>query len=303
MRKKKLYSVAFVIAVLLLGIFLFRPSADKLLIEDVAIADESGAYIKAQIVMPRTGKDAELPLISFSHGYGGDMDSAGGNYLAETLAKSGFATIRMDFAHYADKNLTEQIPSYTVDTMVEDQVRCIDYMAKHYGIDEKRVGLYGRSLGGRCAMKAANTSAGGYRYKAMALVAPAGDGFAMQRYMGGLEKWEAMKKEAKEKGSIAHKDMILTPEFFASVEDYVPSDRENAENYCGALFVIWNTEDYVVTPKTSRACAESYKHCRPCRTLEVTTKKSPHGYEMGFEKSELKDRLIGEITTFFAENL
>ena len=85
--------------------------------------------------------------------------------------------------------------------MIEFQLVCIRYMIEEYNVDSDRIGLYGRSLGGRVAMAMANKSAGGYDYKALALVAPAGTEDALSYYMGGEERWQEMKREAGQQGS------------------------------------------------------------------------------------------------------
>lgn len=302
MKQRKCAALILLIAVIFLlvtfAVGCRSDSSQRTITEDIIIPVGDGTYLKAQAVLPAEWQGKSLPLVSFSHGYGGTMNSAGGNYLAVSLAENGIATVRMDFAHYDTEDCSEPINQYTVDTMAEDQRRCIDYMADTYQIDTKRIGLYGRSLGGRVAMTLANEHLGRYDYQALALVAPAGNATAMQDYMGGADTWEQMKAEAAQRGSIRQKNMTLTPDFFTAVEDYVPS--EHGEGFSQPVMVIYNTKDYVVTPKTSKECASAYEDVQ---LIEVTTEKSPHGYEMGFKNSTLKDQLIGQITNFFSENL
>lgn len=302
MKKKKYVAQLWLIAVIsLLAVFAAGcggNSVNKTITDDLVIPVDDGTYLKAQAVLPADWQGKKMPLVSFSHGYGGSMDSAGGNYLAESLAENGIATVRMDFAHYAGKSCETPINQYTVETMAEDQLRCIAYMVDTYSIDTKRIGLYGRSLGGRVAMTLANEHLGGYDYQAMVLIAPAGNGTAMQEYMGGADTWQEMKAEAAQKGSVRQKNMTLTPDFFHAIENYVPS--EHGDGFSRPVLVVYNTKDYVVTPETSKECAAAYEQGQ---LMQVTTEKSPHGYEMGFKTSKLKDRLLGRITAFFCETL
>lgn len=266
---------------------------------DVMMENEEGTYTKAQIVIPENWEEEKLPLVCLSHGFHGTMNSAGGKLLARHLAENGIATIRMDFGHYEGAEAEAvQVNQYTVDTMVSDQVLCMDYMAAHYNIDPDRIGIFGRSLGGRAAMRCGNEHAGGYDYKAMVLVAPAGNGSAFQRYMGGTKAWEKFKKEAHKKGRVSYQNVILTPAFFSAIENYVPS--ETGYKFSAPVLVIYNTEDHVVLPEASLECASAYDDVK---TIEITSSESPHGYEMGFEKSEIKDMLFAEITAFYKENL
>ncbi len=298
---KKKISGLLVLAVICC-VWYFAVSQDKtagIYIEDVMIPNSENTFTKAQIIAPDNWEEEKLPLVFLCHGFHGTMNSAGGEGLASHLAENGIATIRMDFGHYVkDGEDWRQINRYTVDTMVSDQVLCADYMVEHYNVDPGRIGIFGRSLGGRAAMCCGNKHAGGYDYRAMVLVAPAGNGDAFQRYMGGAAAWEDFKKQAEEKGSVTHQDVILTPEFFSSIENYVPS--ETGGSFGAPVLVIYNTEDHVVLPRASLECARGYEDVR---IIEITSKESPHGYEMGFEKSEIKDMLFEEITKFYRQNL
>ena len=290
--------IAAVLLLLLIAAGCGTDSSPRILQQEVWLDSGKGDWIRAEAAVPAHRETDKLPLVTIGHGFRGNMDSAGGNYLSEALAKAGFAVIRMDYAHYRKQDPDTLVNQYTVDTMIEDQLTCIRYMIEHYDGDPDRIGLYGRSMGGRVAMVMANEGSGGYDYRALALVAPAGTAEALPYYMGGQEQWQKMKEEARTKGFITHQQVILTPEFFSSIEDNTPSQR--GDSFSGPVLVIYNTEDYVVLPETSKACAAAYEHAE---LVEVTSEKSPHGYEMGFRSSALKDRLIGKITAFFEEAL
>ena len=141
-------------------------------------------------------------------------------------------------------------------------------------------------------------NSGGFDFKAVALVAPAGTDDAMVYYMGGDESWEEMKKTAREDGFIEHQGQKLTPEWFKEFEDYNPCDFGYKFGDKPVL-VICNTLDYVLTDETSRKCAAAYKNSR---VIEVTT-YNYHVYEMSYENSELKDYLMSELIDFFKDNL
>lgn len=273
---------------------------EEILCEEIWIENRDGTYTRAEAVIPHNYAYKQLPLISMSHGFKGNRNSAGGKYLAESLAKAGIATIRMDYSHYEEMDeRSSQTNQYTVKTMEADQLSCIEYMIEHYHVDDQRIGLYGRSLGGRVVMTMANEHAGGFDYQAMTLVAPAGTKNAFIRYMGGEKIWKEKKSIAEKEGSVIHQNIHLTPEFFSSIEEYTPS--EHGEKFGAPVLLIYNTEDDVVLPEASLECGRAYEE--NLRTIEVTSKKSPHGCEMGFKESEIKDRLINAITEFFKENL
>ncbi len=298
--RKKILGIL-LLTVLLLTLFSGcsdRAGESAVVKEDLMIKNEEGTYTRAQAIVPSNYKEQSYPLITLSHGFRGSMNTAGGDALAENLAKAGFATIRMNYSHYKEKTEGEPTNQYNVATMISDQLLCIDYMIKNFNVDQKKIGLYGRSLGGRVAMIMANENRGGYDYKALALIAPAGNENALQHYMGGEKKWQKMKAAAEERGSVTHQGVVLTPDFFKSIEDNDPS--KTGKRFPHSVLVIYNTEDYVVLPETSLECAGAYEDVK---ITEVTSKKSPHGYEMSFEKSEMKEQLTSELIQFFQVNL
>ena len=271
----------------------------SVIVKNLMIPNSEGTYTKAQVVLPADYEREKIPVITLSHGFHGTMNSAGAEELSHVLASRGFAVIRMDFSHYInDESDSEQTCTYTVDTMTADQALCVDYVVKHFNGDADRVGVFGRSLGGRAAMKLVNENIGGYDYKALVLVAPAGNGDAFQRYMGGNRKWEEFKRLAEEKGSVTYQNVVLTPDFFREIEDYVPT--EHAEGFQNPVLVFYNTEDNVVLPKVAMECAEAYSDHQ---LVKVTSAESPHGLEMGFKESEIKDRIFSRIVEFYEENL
>ena len=174
----------------------------------------------------------------------------------------------------------------------------IEYMCKNYNIDTERIGLYARSMGGRVVMTMANESYGGFDYKALAMVAPAGNETAMIHYAGGRKKWDEMKAKARLEGYVEYQSLKLTEDWFKEFEEYNPCDYGSKFGDKPVL-VICNTLDYVVTEDTSLECAHAYKNSR---VITVTT-ENYHGYEMSYKESELKDYLMNEIVDFFKKEL
>lgn len=240
-----------------------------------------------------------MPLVAIAHGFKGTLNSGGAEELSHRLAEAGYAAVRMDFnPSIAPKKNADKTNLYNLKSMEADILRAVNYMIGHHSIDTDRLGLYARSMGGRVAMTMANENSGGFDFKAVALVAPAGTDDAMVYYMGGDESCEEMKKTAREDGFIEHQGQKLTPEWFKEFEDYNPCDFGYKFGDKPVL-VICNTLDYVVTDETSRKCAAAYKNSR---VIEVTT-DNYHGYEMSYENSELKDYLMSELIDFFKDNL
>lgn len=111
------------------------------------------------------------------------LDRGDGTY---SLAEAGYAAVRMDFnPRRSPEKDAPKTDLYDLKSMEDDMVRAVNYMIGHHSIDTDRLGLYARSMGGRVAMTMANEQLGGFDFKAMALVAPAGTDDAMVYYMGG----------------------------------------------------------------------------------------------------------------------
>lgn len=271
---------------------------DGIQAEKIFIANDRNTYTLAEAVCPESPQEA-MPLVVIAHGFTGSIDSGGAKELTRRLAAAGIASVRLDFnAYLTPSPESERAEEYTLQTMEDDMLAAIGFMIGNYRIDTERIGLYGRSMGGRAAMMMANENYGGLDYRAMALVAPAGNQNAMIYFMGGIESWEAMKSEAAEKGYITYKNLRLSPQWFSQFEDYDPCahGKQFADK---PVLVICNTLDYVVTDETSKECAEAYENSR---LIQVTT-QDHHGYEMSYENSALKEKLMDAIVDHFKENL
>ncbi len=257
-----------------------------------------GGYCMAEAVYPKDF-DGSMPLVAMGHGFKGSLNSGGASELSEKLARAGIAAIRMDFnPRTRPEKDSEKTNRYDLASMEAAMLSGIEYMCENYAIDETRIGLYARSMGGRVVMKMANESAGGFAYKALAMVAPAGSDDAMVDYVGGPEKWDKLKETAHKNGFVEYQGLKLTEDWFKEFEEYSPCDF-GYKFGAKPVLVITNTLDHVVTEETGRQCAAAYKNSR---VITVTT-ENYHGYEMSYKDSDLKDYLMGEIVEFFKTEL
>jgi dienelactone hydrolase len=244
-------------------------------------------------------QEEPCPLVFMAHGFKGTRNSGGAEELSKLLAAEGIAAVRIDFnsREKADKK-SPKTDNYTLFNMTADGEMTIDYVLEHYNVDPERIGIHGRSMGGRVAMMMGNESKGGIDYKALSLVAPAGNAGAMIYYMGGQDQWEKMKVIAKENGFCEKQGLKLSYSWFEEFEQYNPAKTGHKFGDKPVL-VHYNTLDHVVLPETSLECAAGYQNAE---VIEVTTEDG-HGYEMGFETSKLKDQIMNSIVTFFVANL
>ncbi|MBR4020872.1 MAG: prolyl oligopeptidase family serine peptidase [Firmicutes bacterium] len=261
------------------------------------LRNDRGTYTFCELVMPVT--EEPCPLVFMAHGFKGTRNSGGAEELSKRLAEEGIAAVRIDFnSRKNDEKMSPKTGEYTLYNMTADGVMTIHYVLEHYNVDPDRIGIHGRSMGGRVAMMMGNESEGGIDYKALSLVAPAGNASAMVYYMGGQEQWEHMKVIAKENGYCEKQDLKLSSAWFEEFEAYNPA-KTGYKFGQKPVLVYYNTLDHVVLPETSLECAAGYENAE---VIEVTTEDG-HGYEMGFETSELKDQIMDKIVTFFVANL
>ena len=261
------------------------------------LKNDRGIYTYGELIMPKASKD--VPLVFMAHGFKGTRNSGGAKELSQRLASKGIAAVRIDFNGYLEEDLKgERSDSYTLTDMCNDAVMTIDYVLENYDVDPFHIGLHGRSMGGRVAMMLANENKGGFDYKAMSLVAPAGNDSAMVYYMGGEEKWEEMKETALAEGFCPKQGLNLSYNWFTDFEDYNPAETGYKFGDKPVL-VFYNTLDHVVLPETSKICAAGYSNVE---IVEVTTEDG-HGYEMGFEESQLKDQIMNRIVNLFEKEL
>lgn len=254
--------------------------------------NDHGTYNLVELSVPEG--DGPYPVVMMAHGFAGTLHSGGASELGARLAEKGVLAARIDFDPYEklDKSAA-RTHEYPLSQMEDDAVKLLGIVVSDHGGDPENISLYGRSYGGRLVMRMANESSGGYDYKKLALVAPAGDAVAFERYLGGKEKYKAMEKEAigggsgDEPGYAEKLGVHITPQWFVDVESYDPT--KYAWKFGDKpVLLFYNTLDTVVYPDTSKRCAEAYKNHE---IVEVTTDDG-HGYEMGYKKSELKDEIM-----------
>ena len=272
--------------------------------EDFFLQNEDGTYTYGEIVAPVS--EEAFPLVSISHGIYGAINSGGARQLSQMLASQGIAAVRVDFNRCLTDDPEEALAKdksgrtneYTISDMLESNMLAINYALDNYNVDKDRIGVYGRSFGGRIAMVMGNESWGGIDYKAMALIAPAGNEYALIHYMGGQKEWDKLRKAADRDGSVVRGKLTLTPAWF---EDYYKFNPALTGDKFGdkPVMVYYNTKDTVVEPETSLDCAHAYSNVS---IYEVTTDDG-HGYEMSYEHSAIKDEIMDRVVTFFKDNL
>ncbi len=262
--------------------------------------NDRGTYNLVELSIPE-GRGPH-PVVLMAHGFAGTLHSGGASELGARLAEKGVLAARIDFDPYEkpDKSAA-RTHEYPLSQMEDDAVKLLGTVVSDYGGDPGNISLYGRSYGDRLVMRMANESSGGYDYQKLALVAPAGDAVAFERYLGGKKKYDSMKDQAnkaEESGDGDYPQKLginITPQWFRDVESYDPT-QYGSKFGDKPVLLFYNTLDTVVYPDTSKRCAEAYKN----HEIVVVTTDDGHGYEMGYKKSELKDEIMDKLVEFLA---
>ncbi|MGB7201087.1 MAG: alpha/beta fold hydrolase [Pyrinomonadaceae bacterium] len=124
----------------------------------IDIPSRDGKVIKSKIYLP-AGHDArrKYPMAIFVHGAGYLQNTINGwnNYWREfmfndLLAKRGYIVLDIDYRGSAGygRDWRTDLYDFLGGKDFDDHVDAIDFMVKNYGVDQKRIGVYGGSYGG-----------------------------------------------------------------------------------------------------------------------------------------------------------
>ena len=120
-----------------------------------------------------------FPTVLMCHGLAGHKSGKYRLYviLAEHLSRAGIATFRIDFRGSGDSE--GDFSDMTLEGETSDALIALDYLRHRPDVDNDRMGIFGRSVGGAVTMMAARKDG---RIKSLATWAPLHDG----------EQWEAL---------------------------------------------------------------------------------------------------------------
>ena len=111
-----------------------------------------GKQIFAILHRPIVQKHHTVPAVLMCHGLAGNKTGRFRIYvnLARELSKAGIATLRVDFRGCGDSE-GDFIDS-TVHGFIEDALKSLDVLSHSKGIDQERIGIFGRSFGAAIAI-------------------------------------------------------------------------------------------------------------------------------------------------------
>jgi uncharacterized protein len=117
------------------------------------LLETDGHHLIGVLHLPE--ENGQFPAILINHGYAGSKIGSQRLYveLAQQLAESGIATLRLDFRGCGDSE--GDFARVTVDDLVADALEGLAFLRSHPAVDPRRLGLLGASLGAAIAARVA----------------------------------------------------------------------------------------------------------------------------------------------------
>ncbi len=126
----------------------------------VQFRNRSGKWLRGMIHRPagRAAKGRGLAGVVFFHGFTGDRFESHWIFVkcARALARAGVAALRFDF--YGTAESEGEFRQSTLQSEISDARVAVEFLGRQKGIDSKRLGLVGMSLGGAIAATVAAES-------------------------------------------------------------------------------------------------------------------------------------------------
>ncbi|MDJ0812094.1 MAG: alpha/beta fold hydrolase [Woeseiaceae bacterium] len=264
--------------------------------------ESRGIQVPVTFTMPDAESDAAVPLVVLVHGHGGTRQENGAFVeLASMLAEVGIASIRMDFPGCGDS--TEAFTHNNITNMLHDVDASLEFAAARPGVDPRRLGILGYSMGGRLTML---TIADEPAYRAAVLWAPVAlNGRApMLDYFGGLQDYERLRATAIEKDSVLFvtpwgQEQQLAARWFLDMEESRPLDA--LRSYEGEVLTIHGTADTVVSPENGKAAHQAASVSSDAEIVLIDD--AGHGFGFFGGEPDVRAEVLGATVEFFAAQL
>lgn len=289
---KKLF---FAVCIVLLCVISAGVSADADYLEVSVPSTTREAAIPAYFLLPEGDPAAVVVLI---HGHHGNHNEWGGyDVVANGLAENGILVAELDFPGCGAS--AEDYRLNAMSYMCSDVLDVINYAKETYGVT--KVGAMGYSMGGRIVSQMLIEDM--IKFDSIAFVAPAVSLADLIIMFGGQENYDMMKETIKGTDDMypfpgAYGEQLLSNEFFNDLEAYGEDMAElAAAKYDGNSLTIYSTNDSIVSPAVSQACADAFG------SIVITESILDHSYNFYGQDPTTVNALNTALITFFATDL
>lgn len=231
-------------------------------------------------------RDGDVPLALLLHGFGGSKDEGKGFVqLSEELAKSGIASLRMDFAGCGESKASFR--EYSLKSNMSDTKACLNYALENYNIDLDKIGLFGYSMGG--AVSVLLTAELDHPYRSMILLAP-----GVEASEDSIQNTKNAIKEASKNGYVSMNwfgsVLEVDLDFYQGLLDAYDVFK-TYDNTCETI-VIFGDKDTIVLPEHSLAFASQMG------VPAIMLPEADHGYGFYSDQPDVTE-ILTEITIGF----
>jgi hypothetical protein len=241
-------------------------------------------FLSATAHVP-TGAESRVPCVVFCHGFTGNRIEQRRIFVrtARELARNGMAGFRFDYRGCGESE--GEFRDFSILDYIEDTRAVLDFTAKLPGVDGRRIGILGYSLGG-CV--AAETAKSRPEIRTVVLWSPVAFPLSLF-YEQGKDVFPRPENLFKEKTSVEYKGWEIGRGFIESLGKVDPV-KSLASCQCPAL-ICHGMNDTVVDPSHSRAYVEA-RESKNLVTKNLLLPKSDHGYTILQEEYVLLQETI-----------
>lgn len=251
----------------------------------------SGRYnLYGMLHIPDKLKDDEkVPVVVYCHGFTGTKVEAHGIFvkMARLLLKYKIASLRFDFCGCGDSE--GEFADTCISDHVKDTYAAIDFAISQHGINEKKIGLIGFSLGGAVAGYVAGRDP---RVKALALWAPAED---LVEEAQQLRKDKELKRIVRFK-AVDYYGTLLGRRFIREIPNIHPA--KEIARFRGSTIILHGTDDDAVPLEHSQRFFDVLKS----KGLHVT-RHLIEGANHTFAKYAWEQEVLKKTLRFFIKHL
>ncbi len=261
-----------------------------------ASAGESVVTLEGGIAgtLNRPDGATSAPAVLMLHGFGSSRDEVGAMYAreAEALAKEGIASLRIDFRGFGKSD--GDTGATTIDGQLADAKVAAAYLAKQEGIDPKRLGVLGFSLGGGVATLLAADEPD--RFRSLVTWSSVGDFAKDMKSSVGDKAVATAETEGVVGLDLGWRTIVLKKGFFDSLATH-KIDAAIAK-YPGAYLAIAGSKDF------SAAYPEGFAKLAKGEAKEVwTVPEGDHIFGSLGDDQAMADSVIAKTAAWFKKTL